>query len=717
MINNATPRVKRFSSSTHSRFAAIGLAAVVVGGLCVRGYAQESDIVTTTSGATASETVAAPQDTGASLAETRAQNETISLNVDNQEIRVILRNIADIYELNIVIPDELQGTASLNLRDVTWQQIFDIVLAEAGYSWRDEDGIIRIRMGTGDSGTAVDPRVTIRPDGLIDVDFRSATVGGIVSAIGRSLDLNVVMKPDPILESEMKDFRLKGVTWQQAMNAALNAYAFGYEDNEGVLTIKSLAEINAVPDVSRVFQVKYSEASSIATLLEKQAGVTRVVTDSRSNVIILTGQPARMGELKTLIDTLDRPTPQVMIESRFIEVAQNDVKNLGVNWASLAAYDVSAGPFEREFVKRVSEDDQIEAKNSDNMSYTTGRDGNSGATSVNQVESTINRLKNLVDNTASQKTDTAIFSADAFSIVLSALSTNTNSKIVANPTVVSLNGEEAKIEIVDHYYMQEAGTVSNGVITQGNIIKLDPLPGIALSVTPTISGGDFISLKVEPQVNNQVGEQEFNDTFIPVVRQRTALTHVMVKDRETLAIGGLVDETTRKITNKVPLLGSIPLVGRAFRHDSDTVMATNQLIFITASILNPNETNYVELVGRDRLNNLGLSDRDIQGTRYQLPPEEEALHAAILKYRTQVEAEESQSKLNQQIEAFQSIEMKKAEKAAKEAEKRERAAEKAAAKAEKAAAKAAAKGESAPATPSVDDSDASRRGRRTVPAF
>jgi len=236
-----------------------------------------------------------------------------------------------------------------------------------------------------------------------------------------------------------------------------------------------------------------------------------------------------------------------------------------------------------------------------------------------------------------------------------------------------------------------------------------------LRVTPTISGGDFISLKVIPQVNNKVAEQVFNNTVIPVVRQRTAVTHVMVKDRETLAIGGLVDETTAKTTNKVPLLGSIPLVGRAFRHESDSVNATNQIIFITASILNPNETNYVDLVGRERLNSLGLSDRDVQGNRYQLPPEEEALHAAILKYRTQVTTEENQNRLNQQIEAFQTVEQQRAEKAIKEAEKRERAAAKAAAKAEKAAAKAAAKGGEAPVS-SSDEGD-SRRGRRTVPAF
>ncbi|MBN2235277.1 MAG: hypothetical protein JW706_09005, partial [Opitutales bacterium] len=574
-----------------------------------------------------------------------------------------------------------------------------------------------IRMGTGDSLAAIDPRVTIRADGLIDVDFRSATVGGIVSAIGRSLDINLVMKPDEILNSEMKDFRLKGVTWQQAFDAALNSYSYGYVDNEGVITVKSLAEINAVPNVSRVFQVRYSEATALAALLDQHEGVARVVTDSRSNVIIITGQQSKMAELKSLIDNLDRPTPQVMIESRFIEVAQNDVKNLGINWASLSGQKFQAGPFQRDFIKSNMEDDAIGSESSDSMMSSTSRTGSSGAVTANQVESTIGRLKNLMDNTVSQRTDSAIFSADAFSIVLSALATNTDSKIVANPTVVSLNGQEAKIEIVDHYYMQEAGNVSQGVITAGQVQKLDPLPGIALSVTPTISGGDFISLKVIPQINNVVGSQEFNDTFIPVVRQRTAVTHVMVKDRETLAIGGLVDETTSKITSKVPLLGSIPLVGRAFRHDEDKVMATNQLIFITASILNPNENNYVDMVGRERLNSLGLSDREVQGNRYKLPPEEEALHAAILKYRTQVETEENQNRLNKQIEAFQTLEIQKAEKAANEAEKRERAAAKAAAKAEKAAAKAAAKGETVSPAASSDDSDASRRGRRTVPAF
>ena len=596
--------------------------------------------------------------------------ETISLNVDDQEIRVILRNIAELFELNIVIPDDLTARTSLNLKDVTWQQVFNIVLEEQGYSWQQVNGIIRIRRGT-TTESGADPRATILPDGSLKVEFRSTSVADILSLIAQTAQLNVVIPPNETLQAEL-DLRLSGVTWQQIFSVTLGQFGFGYIEDSGIIIVKSLEEINGVPDVSRVFHVKYSEADSIAQLIESQSGVRGVVTDSRSNVVIVTGNPSRFAEIKALIETLDRPTPQVLIESRFVEVGNADTSQVGIDWTSLFSdegYQLQS-QYEVQRDRIDNQESNFGDTNTSDFISSSSRGGEGGAVSSSVIENTINQVRGLLDSSVVNTAESAIFSAPAFNMVLRALKRMNDSKIVSNPTVLALNGQEAEIKIVDHYYVQRPGTVSeDGRVVPGEVERLDPLPGIELKVTPTISGGDFISLKVVPQVNDIVGTQVFSNGSVPIVRQRTTLTHVMVKDRETLAIGGLIDESESTETSKIPLLGSVPGLGKLFRYDRNVKDSTNQIIFITATILNPNETNYMDIVGIDRLNKLGLTERDVVGSGFQMSSEERAMHEAILQYRRQSEAREREDKLALQVEAYRRLEEKRAMEALESLEK------------------------------------------------
>lgn len=590
--------------------------------------------------------------------------ETISLNVDDQEIRIILRNIAELFELNIVIPDTLTGRTSLNLKDVTWQQVFSIVLEEKGFSWSNVNGIIRIRPG-GNQGEGVeDLRVQVLPNGQLKVAFRSTAIDTILALVADTLDLNVVVPPDEALSNEL-DLRLSNVTWEQVFTVSLAQFGYGYIDSDGIVMVRTLEQINGVPDVSRVFQVKYSEAETLADLITEQSGVTRVVTDSRSNVIIVTGNPSRFADIKALIETLDRPTPQVMIESRFVEISNSDISQAGIDWQSLFGddgYDLS-GSYSSQTDRERSKNSEANDKSTSNFQSSNERTGNA-STSSSLVDSAIDQVRGLLDSTVTNRSDTAIFTAPAFHLVLRALKKLDDSKIVSNPTVLALNGQEAVIKVVDHYYIQKPGTVSeDGRVIPGEVRKIDPLPGIELKVTPTISGGDFISLKVIPQVNDIVREQTFQGTVVPVVRQRTTQTHVMVKDRETLAIGGLMDEKTFSIQSKIPLLGSIPVLGRLFRYDKETTESKNQIIFITASILNPNETNYVDVVGMGRLNDLGLTARDVMGTNYPVSAEERALNEAIMNYRRQMEKNDQKENLTMQLEAYRLLDESRAIKA------------------------------------------------------
>ena len=172
--------------------------------------------------------------------------EAMSIDMPDEEIRNILRNVAELYDLNIVIPDTLQGKSSIKLHDVSWRQIFQVVLTPVGYTFVEDGNIIKI------------------------------------------------------------------------------------------VSNESLTQ---EPVSTEIFVINYAKASEIqptlASLVDAAAG-GKIVIDSRTNSLVITERPSRMKRIRPVIDELDRPTAQVMIESKFVEISNNDVKNIGVNWSSLS---------------------------------------------------------------------------------------------------------------------------------------------------------------------------------------------------------------------------------------------------------------------------------------------------------------------------------------------------------------------------------------------
>src|SRR5436190_5222356 len=187
-----------------------------------------------------------------------AGKDTLSVDFPDEDIRNILRNVADLFELNLVMPETLQGKTTIKLRDVTWRQIFQSVLSPVGYSYVEDGNIIKI------------------------------------------------------------------------------------VSNES---------LQQEPTSTDVFILNYARAADImptlASLVDPAAG-GKIVVDARSNSLVITERPSRMNRIRPIIEQLDKATDQVMIETKFIEVTDTDVKNVGVKWTSLAGYGISAGPFSAE---------------------------------------------------------------------------------------------------------------------------------------------------------------------------------------------------------------------------------------------------------------------------------------------------------------------------------------------------------------------------------
>jgi type IV pilus assembly protein PilQ len=466
-------------------------------------------------------------------------SDLISVDYPNEEIRTVLRNVADLYTLNLVVPDTLVGTTSIKLRDVTWRQIYSVVLDPVGYTFIEEGSIIKI---------------------------------------------------------------------------------------------VSRDTLNFEPPITEIFMVNYADAESIAgtlrNLVDAEAGGA-VQVDTRSNALIVSERASKMDSIRAVVERLDKPTQQVFIETRFIEVNDTDVKNIGVNWSSLRNYGVSAGQLQTVY-NRNSEGSRVKDFTDD---YNTGdiafeQDGSSVTELGNRRGTLTDNLSgqrlldlsstgtsslasaafNSLKNISNGRQTSAVFSADEFGFVISALKEQGGSKLVSNPTVVALNNQEATINVGEEFpipnyqYNEETGAfeVSNFEYKQ---------IGVNLQVTPSVNNAGLINLKVVPEVSSRTGVVTFGGAggaSIPLISTRKTVTQIALKDGFTMGIGGLMESSKNSDDSQVPVLGKVPGLGRFFKHESKRETTRNLLIFITAKILPSEEADFEDVFSQEMMEASGV---------------------------------------------------------------------------------------------------------------
>ncbi len=430
--------------------------------------------------------------------------DTLSVDFPDEDIRNILRNVADLFELNIVMPDTLQGRTSIKLRDVSWRQIFKVVLAPVGYTFVEEGNIIKI------------------------------------------------------------------------------------------VTNESLTQ---EPLSTEVFVLNYARAEeiqgSIKPLVSSQGGQLQV--DKRINALIISERPSVLARIIPVLTRLDKATDQVMIETKFVEVNDTNVKNLGINWASLSNYQVGYSPVDL---------------------LTTGNDRS-------RVGVNTGGLTPGPSPVSAGTAYGAVLSSPQFNVALRALQTTSDSRIVSNPTIVTLNNTAAEINVGEEYpipnyqYNQERGSF------EVSGFEYKPI-GVLLKVTPQVNAQGFIRLSLEPEISSRSPDPVTfggaSGAEIPIIRTRKTKTQVSMKDGHTLAIGGLLDSAVGKSNTKVPILGDIPVLGRAFRSKGDDNSRRNLLIFITSKVVSAENAQTQDIFSVEQVQGAGMRESDLPGRRSSANP-------------------------------------------------------------------------------------------------
>jgi len=418
-------------------------------------------------------------------------------------------------------------------------------------------------------------------------EFQGDDVGQVLRLLARQSKINMVVSEAVVGTVTM---RLEDVTALQAVAIIVKAKGLFMDQIDNVYYIKTPAEKTAEPTESDTYQFSYARAKETAPLLAAQlSSKDAPQVDERTNTIFYRETRSNIENIRKLLIQIDRPTKQVMIEARLVEVTANPKQSYGINWAG-----VVGGASNPQTIK-LAGSDPAEAP-----SYQTTVNPVTGVTTV--VQTPGKPAQGTVSGGQHQGNDFffgtnpfaklagqfAIISAPQLSVTLSALNEDADAEFLANPRVVTADNMQAKIEIIRNqpvpqlnFNEQTATAVFGGF--------QDKKFGNTLLVKPSINKDNFITLAVKPEISNKVGDSLFNfagaQVASPIIDTRSLDSNVLIKSGDTLAIGGLLQDEMLKARTKVPLMGDIPILGYLFQSRSNIRTKRNLLVFVTPTII------------------------------------------------------------------------------------------------------------------------------------
>ncbi len=337
--------------------------------------------------------------------------------------------------------------------------------------------------------------------------------------------------------------------------------------------IKQLDRQQAVQGNTKVIYLKYAKAADLVEVLtgvgdsiqtDQQNALPALRKDisikahEQTNSLIVNAAPDIMRDLEQVIAQLDIRRPQVLVEAIIAEVQDADGMNLGVQWANKNAGTTQFTNTGLPITTMIAGADQYR------------RDGTLN-TAASSALSSFNGIA-------------AGFYQGNWSMLMTALSSNSKNDILATPSIVTLDNMEATFNVG-----QEVPVLAGSQTTSGdNVFQTveRKTVGIKLKVKPQINEGDSVLLEIEQEVSSVADAASSSSTNLGATfNTRTVNNAVLVSSGETVVVGGLLDKSTNESASKVPLLGDIPVLGHLFRSNSQETKKRNLMLFIRPSII------------------------------------------------------------------------------------------------------------------------------------
>jgi type IV pilus secretin PilQ/predicted competence protein len=411
----------------------------------------------------------------------------------------------------------------------------------------------------------------------ISLDFQDADINDILRLIAEVGKVNIIAGGD--VQGKITT-RMTDVPWDQALDVILKINGLAQERSGNIIRVAPLerftnerqerlkaqiTEVQAEPLVTRIVPANYAAAKDLRPNLEKLLSRRgAIIIDTRTNTMIITDTQASLDAVLSLIEKLDRPTPQVMIEARIVESSRTFLRELGVQ-LGLAYSQIT----DKTFPNRIDVRGGVPATNTGGLSPPTAP-----ANFLLDLPAAVALGQGGAIGFSLASIGGAILDAQ-----LSALESSGRGKIISSPKIATLDNTEAQIQ--SGRKIPVATVSAEGTKTE----FVDA--NIVLRVTPHVTPNEFIGMKITATKNEADFTQQVNG--IPTITTREANTDMLVKDGDTVVIGGLYRRSIQSSRAGIPGLSSIPILGYLFRKERQQDDSDELLIFLTPRIIRQDE--------------------------------------------------------------------------------------------------------------------------------
>ena len=492
-------------------------------------------------------------------------SENITLDFNEADIRNVLKIISYKSGVNIVTTPEVIGNITRRLVDVPWEKALDVILKTYGFGYVKQANIILVAKVENISKLQAEEQLITEIFTLKFLDAQDAERAVI-----------------PMLSTRGKVSVLyargqKG--WQ------FGTFKIGKEQTSSA---QLEAEKSTAMRSETVSIEKNPEGRTVSSKVEFESSV-------KSRTLIVTDTVFTMDKIRSFIQLIDKKPKQVLIETRIMEINKDKLKDFGFDWGTgtSGASGYATAP-------------QDVRLNSANRMSLAGRNLASEATPsiFGPLEGT--SASSGIPGTYPYKAGLEILfkklTGSQFEVILHALEEDVHTNTLSAPRILTLDNQEASILVGFHTPIL-ASTVTAGSTSTGTgatvTQSLDYYQeiGIRLNVVPQISEEGYINMIIHPSVTSSTSSIDATSvasgitttTSYPVIDVREAQTQVLMKDNETIVIGGLMKDVKSKQTIGIPFLSKIPFLGKAFNRETTDINKIDLLIFITAHVLKDDE--------------------------------------------------------------------------------------------------------------------------------
>ena len=461
----------------------------------------------------------------------------VVVSVKNMNVRDFVKEFSLNTGVNALADHDVDGVVSGNLRYMVPEMAFRMLMESNGFKVRGERGCLRVsrKEARGAEGARESSEMAVeRAGNLYSVDFQSVPLKVAVKAIADEAGLNLAVygNLDETVQMSFKD-----VTLPELLSSIFRGSAFTFRLDSSSLLVSEEGATKALADL-RVYSLKHVSPEKASAQLSKfiKNAELNVSEYREQNALVLGGSPQALGRAEELLKMIDVPQMQVTLACVIVEFRKGRGFAIGVRSGAarnVGERDIQARGFFDFLGKDISK---------------SGAFGKIGIL------------------------------PDRFELELSSMEENNEAKVLARPRVTTLNGNKAELNVTNTVYYLISQVSSDGYpITDYRSFN----DGISLELTPTMTQDGLITLSVSPEIKTAGRSSGDGPRDIS---SRNMNTTVVLRDGETLCLGGLIRKNKTEVRSAVPFFGSIPVLGRLFSYTSEEEEESELAIFITPTV-------------------------------------------------------------------------------------------------------------------------------------